>query len=256
MENVVRTLFRLTRRAAAPLFPTFSPANKLLLHFRFVAHAFIMALSSYVYDIAIGSNMDAFLARLSATSGSTSPARGFPSSGEDLSASGLGRREQEPVVFTDVFTLAEHHSRVLDDILSSCLLRSGQKAVGDILRQCMELVLELGILVAGLKDGELEEYEAAPALEELWGRFRDKMTTFVSVGGASDVVTYQRSRSSSQVKVLKVLVEKEADSSGIVLSDIPLHMMQAHRNVSGTTANLHQLLLRLNMSDWWTKQRS
>ncbi|KAI0655958.1 Spc98 family-domain-containing protein [Cubamyces menziesii] len=236
VENVVRTLFRLTRRAAAPLFPTFSPANKLLLHFRFVAHAFIMALSSYVYDIAIGSNMDAFLARLSAASGSTSPASGFPSSGEVLSASGLGRREQEPVVFTDVFTLAEHHSRVLDDILSSCLLRSGQKAVGDILRQCMELVLELGILVAGLKDGELEEYEAAPALEELWGRFRDKMTTFV--------------------KVLKVLVEKEADSSGIVLSDIPLHMMQAHRNVSGTTANLHQLLLRLNMSDWWTKQRS
>ncbi|KAI0330134.1 hypothetical protein GY45DRAFT_1324015 [Cubamyces sp. BRFM 1775] len=236
VENVVRTLFRLTRKAAVPLFPTFTPANKLLLHFRFVAHAFIMGLSSYVYDVAIGSNMDAFLARLHAASGSTNTASGYPSDGEDLSASGLGRRVREPVAFADVFALAEHHSRVLDDILSSCLLRSGQKAVGDILRQCMELVLELGILAAALKDGELEEYEAAPALEELWGRFRDKMTTFV--------------------KVLKALVEKEADSSGIVLSDIPLHMMQAHRNVSGTTANLHQLLLRLNMSDWWTKQKS
>lgn len=57
----------------------------------------------------------------------------------------------------------------------------------------------------------------------------------------------------AQVKVLKALVEKEADSSGLVLSEIPLHMMQGHRRVSGTTANLHQLLLRLNMSDWWTK---
>ncbi|KAH9892864.1 Spc98 family-domain-containing protein [Cubamyces lactineus] len=234
VESVVRTLFRFTRKAATPLFPTFTPANKLLLHFRFVAHAFVTALSSYVYDIAIGSNMDAFLAHLSAASSSSNS--GFPNDGDDLSASGFGRRGREPVAFADVFALAEHHSRVLDDILSSCLLRSGQKAVGDILRQCMELVLELGILAAGLKDGELEEYEAAPALEELWDRFRDKMTTFV--------------------KVLKALVEKEADSSGIVLSDIPLHMMQTHRNVSGTTANLHQLLLRLNMSNWWTKQRS
>ncbi len=57
----------------------------------------------------------------------------------------------------------------------------------------------------------------------------------------------------AQVKVLKALVEKEADSSGLVLSEIPLHMMQGHRRVSGTTANLHQLLLRLNMLDWWTK---
>ena len=59
-----------------------------------------------------------------------------------------------------------------------------------------------------------------------------------------------------QVKVLKVLVEKEADGAGLVLSDIPLHMMQGARRVSGTTANLHQLLLRLNMSEWWTRKET
>ena len=59
----------------------------------------------------------------------------------------------------------------------------------------------------------------------------------------------------TQVKVLKALVEKEADSSGLVLSDIPLHMMQGRNRISGTVANLHQLLLRLNLSDWWTKGR-
>lgn len=57
-----------------------------------------------------------------------------------------------------------------------------------------------------------------------------------------------------QVKVLKALVEKEADNAGLVLSDIPLHTMQGARRVLGTTANLHQLLLRLNMSEWWTRK--
>ncbi|KAI0702946.1 Spc98 family-domain-containing protein [Cerioporus squamosus] len=234
VENVVRTLFRLTRKASAPLFPTLTPSNKLLLHFRFIAHSFVMALSSYVYDIAIGSNMDGFLARLAAASGSD-PHSGYRHAGLAASTS-PDSPVHERAAFADVFSLAEFHSRVLDDILSSCLLRSGQKAVGDILRGCMELVLELGVLVGEIRDGNLEEYEAGPMLEELWGRFRAKMTTFV--------------------KVLKALVEKEADASGLVLSDIPLHMMQGHRRVSGTTANLHQLLLRLNMSDWWTRKDS
>ncbi|KAI0371144.1 hypothetical protein BV20DRAFT_1120885 [Pilatotrama ljubarskyi] len=231
VENVVRTLFRITRKASSPLFPTLTPANKLLLHFRFVAHGFVMVLSSYVYDVAIGSNMDAFLARLSSPPSppQQDPHRLHPRDGD-------GDGKAGPALFADVFGLAEHHSRVLDDVLSSCLLRSGQKAVGDILRQCMELVLELGVLAGNLKDGHVEEYEAAPVLEALWSRFRAKMSTFV--------------------KVLKALVEKEADSSGLVLSDIPLHMMQGHRRVSGTTANLHQLLLRLNMSDWWTKREA
>ncbi|RPD78227.1 hypothetical protein L226DRAFT_558242 [Lentinus tigrinus ALCF2SS1-7] len=227
VENVVRTLFRLTRKASAPLFPTLTPSNKLLLHFRFIAHSFVMTLSSYVYDVAIGSNIDGFLDRLTAASTADTGSGLAASHSSDHSA-------QDPVAFADVFSLADFHSRVLDDILSSCLLRSGQKAIGDILRGCMELVLELGVLAGEIKDGNVEEYEAAPMLEELWGRFRAKMTTFV--------------------KVLKALVEKEADASGLVLSDIPLHMMQGHQRVSGTTANLHQLLLRLNMSDWWTRK--
>lgn len=176
MENVVRTLFRLTRKATEPLFPTLTPSNKLLVHFRFVAHSFVMTLSSYVYDVAIGSNMDAFLSRLTAASSASSG-----SNSALASSSSSDHSTQGPVAFADVFSLAEFHSKVLDDILSSCLLRSGQKAVGDILRGCMELVLELGVLAGEMRDGNLEEYEAAPMLEELWDKFRAKMTTFVSV---------------------------------------------------------------------------
>ncbi|KAI0743786.1 Spc98 family-domain-containing protein [Daedaleopsis nitida] len=234
VENVVRTLFRLTRKNTTPLFPTLVSSNKLMLHFRFVTQTFVMALSSYVYDVAIGSNMDAFLARLTATSVSSSNSTLSSSTSTSTNADPQRAAREELAAFADVFSLADYHSRVLDDVLSSCLLRSGQKAVGDILRGCMELVLELGVLAGEIRDRNLEEYEAAPMLEELWAKFRTKMATFV--------------------KVLKALVEKEADASGLVLSDIPLHMMQGHKRVSGTTANLHQLLLRLNMSDWWTRR--
>ena len=137
-----------------------------------------MALSSYVYDVAIGGNMDSLLARLASAAGAAGVEPSLDKS--TTSTDGGSKDEKEHETFADVFSLGEYHSRVLDDVLSSCLLRSGQKAVGDILRQCMELVLELGVLAGELKDGNLEEYEAAPLLEDLWGRFRTKMVTFVS----------------------------------------------------------------------------
>ena len=68
---------------------------------------------------------------------------------------------------------------MLDDILSACLLRSGQKAVGDVLRACLELVLELAVLAGDRYRGRLEEYQAAPLLEDLWERFRKRMATLV-----------------------------------------------------------------------------
>lgn len=79
-----------------------------------------------------------------------------------------------------MFALASTHSTVLDNMLSACLLRSGQKAVGDLLRGALELVLQLGILAGDLKRGRIEEYQAAPQLEDLYVKFRGKMSTLVS----------------------------------------------------------------------------
>ena len=154
-SNAIAATYRITRRHSAPLFPTLTPSNKLLLHARFVAHAFVSALSSYIYDRAIGLRFDDFLSQLT-----SSPAA-------------------QAHTFADVFALAERHSTVLDDILSACLLRSGQKAVGDILSTCLELVLELAILAGDRYQGRLEEYQAAPLLEDIWEKFRKKMRTLV-----------------------------------------------------------------------------
>jgi hypothetical protein len=154
VENVVRALFRMTRE---PLFPTLASAQKLFLHFRFIVQSFVNSLSEYIFDTAIAGNFDAFLSRLS------------PSIQRHVSDAG----------FSDVFSLAAYHSAVMDDILSACLLRSGQRAVGDLLRGALELVLEFGILAGELKRGNVQEYQAAPQLEHLFHRFRGKMKTLV-----------------------------------------------------------------------------
>ena len=151
-----------THRAVATyLFPTLTPSRKLLLHFRFIAQTFVSSLSGYVFDTAIGGNFDPFLERLSGnSSGSDSP-----------HVNGLG--------FSDVFELSQRHSALLDDVLSACLLRSGQRGVGDLLRQCLELVLEFTVVVGELHRERLQEYQAAALVEDLFRRFTVKTTTLV-----------------------------------------------------------------------------
>jgi len=161
-----------THRAVATtfLFPTLTQSRKLLLHFRFIAQSFVSSLSGYVFDTAIGGNFDPFLARLSADA--TPPTSETYSNNNNTNTNDDGG-------FSDVFELAQRHSALLDDILSACLLRSGQRGVGDLLRHSLELVLEFTIVVGELHRGRVEEYQAAPLIEELFNKFCLKMTTLV-----------------------------------------------------------------------------
>jgi hypothetical protein len=145
------------RPAVRPLFPTLTASNKLLMHLRFIAQAFVARLSEYVFDTAIGGNFDPFLARLAEDDSQGRPA------------------------FSDVFALARAHSALMDDVLSACLLRTAQRAAGDLLRQALELVLELAVLVGELKTGRLQEYQAAPLLADLAPKFRTKMAALVRI---------------------------------------------------------------------------
>ena len=147
------------------LFPTLTKSRKLFLHFRFISQAFVSSLSGYIFDTAIGGNFDPFLARLSW--------------GDSANLPTSSSNNERTFEFADVFELAQCHSDLLDDILNACLLRSGQKGVGELLRHSLELVLEYTIVVGELHRGRLEEYQAAPLIEDLFQRFRTKMATFV-----------------------------------------------------------------------------
>lgn len=152
----MRMLHRLSRSHQKPLFGTLAKVNALFLHFRFLAHTFVAQLCSYVYDTAIRQHFDSFLAEIS-----------------------TAREGCNGQLFSDVFELAKYHSTVLDNILITCLLRSGQKAAGDALRVCLETVMELGILAGELSRGRIKEYQAKSTLEELYSAFKRRVSRLV-----------------------------------------------------------------------------
>ena len=125
------------------------------MHFRFLASSFVSTVTSYVYDTAVGENFDAFLKKLS---------------------SNTAERDD---TFQDAFHMADYHSRVMDDILSACLLRSSQKTAGDILRGVLDIILEFGILIGDRHNGLLEEYQAVEPLEQLFKKFMKTLGALV-----------------------------------------------------------------------------
>lgn len=163
VQSALNALFRLVRDTADPLFPTLSGSTQLLLNLRFISHSFVDALSTYVFDTAIRSSFDSFLARLRAASPDSS-----------------GRSHAKE--FTDIFALSDMHSTTLDSILSACLLRTSQRAAGDLLRTCLESILELCILAGEIKRRRIKEYNASIELEELGKVLRERIRTFVSPG--------------------------------------------------------------------------
>ncbi|KAH7908422.1 Spc98 family-domain-containing protein, partial [Hygrophoropsis aurantiaca] len=206
VEAAIRATYRMTRNQHDLLFPTFASSNKRLLHFRFVVHSFVDALSSYIFGTAIGGNFDVFLSRIQ------TPA---PDTSDD---------------FSDVFSLANSHSALLDDILSACLLRSSQRVVGDLLRSALELVLEFCVFVGDIKLSRLPEYRAISALELLYESFYKKMTAFI--------------------KSLETLMEKDTMSWRHQEATFIGHESGVHRPPGGLES-LHHLLVRLDIGDWW-----
>lgn len=216
VESAVKSLFRMTRPSSDPLFQTLSQSQKLLLHFRFIAQSFVATLSSYVFDTAIGGNFDPFLEQLSSSSSYESNSAQAPS-------------DPRPPRFSDVFELEAAHSMVLDRILTAILLRSGQKAVGDLLRQALELVLEFCVIAGELQRERLKEYEAAVMMEDVYGKFKEKMSRFV--------------------KVLKNLVDKGPSTQATWTPDTS----SGAAKPTGGTAALQHLLVRLDLGQWWTQ---
>ncbi|KAJ7077325.1 gamma-tubulin complex, DGRIP91/SPC98 component protein [Mycena belliarum] len=185
VEHALSSVFRMCRPAARPLFPTLSASQKLLLHLRFIAQAFVARLGHYVRNTAIGGNFRPFLGHLQMQ--------------VDLVHG--GEHDEAQSAFLDVFALSRAHAALMDDVLSACLLRSAQRAAGDSLRQALELVLELAVLVGQRATGRLEEYEAAPLLSDLSKRFRGRMAHLTKAlralgekGGESEVESVEQGR--------------------------------------------------------------
>jgi hypothetical protein len=148
--------------------------------------------------------------------------------------------------FSDVFELAQCHSALLDNILSACLLRSGQRGVGDLLRHSLEWVLEFMIVVGELHRARIQEYQAALLIQELFKKFCLKMTTLVCYLSAFPWFDVLMLKTPCKTKVLKGLVDKSLSSSKLVLE------MYAgrRRHPTGGLDALYHLLIRLDLTEW------
>jgi hypothetical protein len=138
----------------------------------------------------------------------------------------------------DVFELAQRHSALLDDILSACLLCSGEQGIGD-LRHSLELVLEFLIVVGELHRARIQEYQAAPLIQELFKKFCLKMMTLVCILSLFGVLML---KTPCKTKVLKGLVDKSPLSSKLVLD---MYVGGRCRLTGGLDA-LYHLLTRLD----------
>ncbi|KAI0030769.1 Spc98 family-domain-containing protein [Vararia minispora EC-137] len=200
-RHAVNALYRMTRNNREPLFPTLVPTNRQLLHFRFMAAAFVEAVASYVHDSVIRGTYDSFLLKLSS--------------------------------FSDVFSLSTAHSAVLDDVLSACLLRSSQRAAADLLRGCLEIVLDLSTVCGEVRRARLEEYRAAPMVEELFGRFRRRLAALT--------------------RAIKTMVDNGSASTLIPLEFAHLALGAGAQLPAGGVGSLYYLLVKLDVSEWWLK---
>ncbi|KAL5522043.1 hypothetical protein ACEPAF_1899 [Sanghuangporus sanghuang] len=162
VEAAMRTVFRVTRRCSiGHVFANYPNTQNLVLHFRFAAQAFLTAFSAYVADTAIRGNIDPFIACVRyAEVAATSPSEYIGP-------------------FADVYALMQRHSRVLDSVLAACLLRGAQRAIGDILRTLLEVILGFSVLVgnayrvevSGIRNGAFDEERAARRVEALFAKF-------------------------------------------------------------------------------------
>ncbi|KIL66358.1 hypothetical protein M378DRAFT_75278 [Amanita muscaria Koide BX008] len=230
VTHAIKAVYRMSRSSSKPLFETLVNFRKLMLHFRFVADSFISNLSAYVFDTAIGGNFDPFVQRLAATAlVASSPSETLSRAVSSTSSAAL-HLHPGTERFSDVFSLSQSHSELLDNILSACLLRSGQRQVGDILRQALELVLEFSVVIGELHRGRLKEYEAGPMVQDLFSQFRSKMTVFT--------------------RVLKELAEKTGgNASTRIVGD---EAQEGHRRATGGMEALSHLMIRLDLGEWWT----
>ncbi|KAJ3823716.1 gamma-tubulin complex, DGRIP91/SPC98 component protein [Lentinula raphanica] len=209
VQHAIHAVYRMSTSEDPCIFVTLASARKMVLHFRFMAQSFISNLIGYVYDTAIAGNLDPFLAELKGTA---------------------IHPDTTHADFSDVFTLAEAHSQIMDSVLTACLLRGSQKIAGGTLRDALELVLDFAVLIGDLYRGRLEEYQAASVLERLYLQFQKKMAYLI--------------------EILSSTVDKNVSLRASLEIPHPAGAKASRKSVGGMEALSH-LLIRLDLGEFW-----
>jgi hypothetical protein len=170
VETVSRGLFHSVHQTTPneELFKLKPQAHRLLLRFRFQTHSFVSALTSYIFDCAIGTHFNAFMRRLDSVVQQIRLHSRQERDGEDGFPS-----------VPDVFALMNDHSKMLDKILGACMLRTPQRAIAEVVTDILSNILDLGTLVGDMKRGIVDDPTGEARVNKLYYTFERKMFTFV-----------------------------------------------------------------------------
>ena len=247
METVSRSLFHSVHQTTLDeeLFKSKPQARRLLLRFRFQTHSFVSALTSYIFDSAIGTHFNAFMRRLDSVV-------------QQIRSHSRQEHEDFPSV-PDVFELMNDHSTVLDKILGACMLRTQQHAIAEVVTDILSNILDLGTLVGDMKRGIVDDAIGEARVKKLYYTFERKMFTFVCLFSTRFFIP-QLTLKLPHIKVLKALDDKGEIRS--LLSSISTstsdkdYALLANRMGAGRKegADLSDLLLRLDLGGWWTHE--
>lgn len=191
METVSRGVFHSVHQTTPDeaLFKSKPQTRRLLLRFRFQTHSFVSALTSYIFDSAIGTHFNAFMQRLESVVEQIRLHSREKRDGDEGSPSG-----------PDVFELMNGHSKMLDKILGACMLRTQQRAIAEVVTDILSNVLNLGTLVGDMRRGTVDDSTGETRIKKLYHTFERKMFTLVCpllirLSISSLLMSFDRSRS-------------------------------------------------------------
>ena len=170
METVSRGLFHSVQQTTPgeDLFKAKPQTHRLLLRFRFQTHSFVSALTSYIFDSAIGAHFNAFMRRLESV---VQQVRLHSRKGRD--------GDEDFASVPDAFEFMNDHSKMLDKILGACMLRTQQRAIAEVVTDILSIVLNLGTLVGDMKRGIVDDSTGEARIKKLYHTFERKMFTLV-----------------------------------------------------------------------------
>lgn len=175
----------------------------VMQQFRWEANHFLDTFGSFVHEVGIESHWSQFMHRLEEVrkevsdelSSRSSPQRARDgSAGEGESGDGDGDLDEETMEeeeraammtssleLKDVFSLARYHEKILDRMLSTCLLKSKQRGVLAIINNLLQAVLDFAQLCVDFHTPATAAVEQ-PTFDDfdnLHRHFRSRMDTFV-----------------------------------------------------------------------------
>jgi len=159
---------------------------------------------------------------------------------------GYDDTENHSAPLSDVFSIMDYHTSLMDRITEACFLKTRHRGVGGMsLVECMDTILRVGKLVMDLRTGRLAENDGEPKLAKLVDRFGTCLNNLITGLKILDESGHARP------DTINDDVERRSSATNRELQSL-LRGGQSRRS---DATGLPGLLLRLDASRWHSREQ-